>query len=272
MMPSNLASHKETRPVAVVTGAARGIGRSIAVELSRHGYDIAAVDVAWEPESSTGSPRQLEWEVAASGARCLALAGDIADLDAHGGIIEAILHAMGRMDLLVNNAGVAPLERRDILEMDPGSYDRVLSINLRGTFFFTQQVVRWMLRAGTAEPGRWRNIVFITSISADVSSLNRGEYCISKAGLSMVAKLFSDRLAAAGIGVYEIRPGIIHTSMTAPVKEKYDRMIAEGLIPQGRWGYPEDIARAVVALAAGAFGYSTGAVIEISGGMNIRRL
>lgn len=263
MMPSNLQSGD--RPVAVVTGAARGIGKAIAAELSHHGYDIAGIDVAWEDD-------RVAAEVAANGAKLLELRGDIADLAGHSELIDSILRIMGRIDLLVNNAGVAPLERRDILELTPDSYDRVLAINLRGSFFFTQQVARWMLGARSADPDRRLAVIFITSISARISSINRAEYCISKSGLSMAAQLFADRLAAERIGVFEIRPGVILTAMTAPVKEKYDRLIADGLIPQGRWGCPEDVARAVAAVAGGAFDYSTGAVIEVSGGINSVRL
>jgi NAD(P)-dependent dehydrogenase (short-subunit alcohol dehydrogenase family) len=271
-MGTNPSAIDETRPVAVVTGAARGIGRAIAIELSRHGYDIAGIDVAWDDEKSSQSPRSLEKEIAAHGARLLPLAGDVAELAGHGELVDSITSSMGRIDLLVCNAGVAPLDRRDVLDITPQSFDRVLAINLRGTFFFTQRVARWMIGARAVHPDRRMSIIFITSISADVSSVNRAEYCVSKSGLSMAAKVYADRLASEGIGVYEIRPGIILTAMTEPVKEKYDRLIAEGLVPQGRWGRPEDVARAVAALACGAFDYSTGVVIEVSGGMNVRRL
>jgi NAD(P)-dependent dehydrogenase (short-subunit alcohol dehydrogenase family) len=271
-MGNKAEAREETRPVAVVTGAARGIGRAIVVELSRHGHDVAGIDVAWGDEGSSESARSLEKEIAAHGAKLFPLAGDIAELAAHGELVDSITGSMGRIDLLVNNAGVAPLDRRDVLDMTPQSFDRVLGINLRGTFFFTQRVVQRMISARALHPDRRMSVIFITSISAEVSSVNRAEYCISKSGLSMAAKVFADRLASEGIGVYEIRPGIILTAMTEPVKEKYDRLIADGLVPQGRWGRPEDVARAVAALACGALDYSTGAVIEVSGGMNVRRL
>jgi NAD(P)-dependent dehydrogenase (short-subunit alcohol dehydrogenase family) len=173
---------------------------------------------------------------------------------------------------LVNNAGVAPLQRCDILEATAQSFDRVLSINLRGTFFLTQRIANWMVGARAGSPDRRFRIVFITSISAAASSVNRAEYCISKSGLSMAATLYAARLAAEGIQVFEIRPGIILTAMTAPVRKTYDRLIDEGLVPQMRWGCPEDVAKAVASLAGGAFDFSTGAVLEVSGGMNIRRL
>jgi NAD(P)-dependent dehydrogenase (short-subunit alcohol dehydrogenase family) len=271
-MGNESEAREESRPVAVVTGAARGIGRAIVVELSRHGYDVAGIDVAWGDEGSSESARSLEKEIATHGAKLFPLAGDIAELAEHSELVDSIMGSMGRIDLLVNNAGVAPVDRRDILEMTPQSFDRVLGINLRGTFFFTQRVVRQMISTRAVLPDRRMSVIFITSISADVSSLNRAEYCVSKSGLSMAARVFADRLASEGIGVYEVRPGIILTAMTKPVKEKYDRMIAGGLVPQGRWGNPEDVARAVAALACGEFDYSTGAVIEVSGGMNLRRL
>jgi 3-oxoacyl-[acyl-carrier protein] reductase len=262
----------EARPVAVVTGAARGIGRAIAVELSRSGYDIAAIDIAWQGPSEAESPRSLESEVAAGGARLLPLTGDIAQLESHAQLLDAILRGMGRIDVLVNNAGVAPLQRCDVLDVTPQSFDRVLAVNLRGAFFFTQRIARWMVGARAAATGRRPCILFITSVSAAVSSPSRAEYCVSKSGLSMCARLYADRLATEGIPVFEIRPGIILTAMTAPVREKYDRLIGEGLVPQKRWGYPEDVAKTVTALVGGSFDFSTGAVIEVSGGMDIRRL
>jgi NAD(P)-dependent dehydrogenase (short-subunit alcohol dehydrogenase family) len=272
MTPSNLGAGETISPVAVVTGAVRGIGKAIAVELSRHGYDIAGIDISWENDSEGALSQDLATEVGANGARLVPLRGDIADLDGHSELIDSVLGMTGRIDLLVNNAGVAPPERRDILELTPRSYDRVLGINLRGTFFFTQRVAQQTLAVRAVDPDRRLAIIFITSISSAVSSTNRAEYCISKSGLSMAARLYADRLAAGRIGVFEIRPGIISTAMTAPVREKYDRLITEGLVPQGRWGRPEDVARAVAAIAGGAFEYSTGALIEVSGGMNILRL
>jgi NAD(P)-dependent dehydrogenase (short-subunit alcohol dehydrogenase family) len=208
----------------------------------------------------------------------LTIKADIADLDGHPSVLSQIAGRFGRIDLLVNNAGVAPLKRVDVLEAGAESFDRLIDINLRGPFFFTQMVVRYMLES--EKPGEVKEIpdgdrkavVFITSVSAVASSPERAEYCISKAGLSMAAQVYADRLAAAGIAVYEVRPGVIYTDMTAGVKEKYDKKIAGGLIPEGRWGQPEDIARAVATLAAGEIPYATGAVIELSGGMNIRHL
>lgn len=257
--------------VAIVTGASRGIGLAVSQSLAGKGFQVVGISRNIIP----GKPFDLT------------INADIADVENHPSIVSMIASKFGQIDLLVNNAGVAPLKRVDILEARPESFDRLMNINLRGPFFFTQMVVNYMVRREEREgrekivgasrglPGANANngcIIFITSISASASSPERAEYCISKAGLSMAAKVFADRLAGTGISVYEIRPGVIFTDMTAGVKEKYDRKIAGGLIPEGRWGYPDDVARAVVALAAGDIPYSTGAIIEISGGMNIRHL
>ena len=187
-------------------------------------------------------------------------------------MLDAAVGVCGRIDVLVNNAGVAPRGARTSWKRRRESYDRLLAINARGPFFLTQNAARRMAGQKPRRDGVRPAIVFITSISASVSSTERPEYCISKAALSMTATLFADALAGKGIGVYEVRPGIIATDMTAGVKDKYDRLIAGGLVPQGRWGLPEDVGRAVAALARGDLGYSTGAAIEVSGGMNIRRL
>jgi 3-oxoacyl-[acyl-carrier protein] reductase len=196
----------------------------------------------------------------------------MAALDEHDGIVAKTLDEFGRIELLVNNAGVAPLKRTDMLEMTPESFDRVFSINARGTFFLTQKVANRMIRQAGKNAASKPAIVFISSISAYVSSTHRAEYCISKAAMSHTATLFADRLAEFGINVYEIRPGIIKTAMTAAVREKYDRLIAQGLIPQRRWGLPEDVGKAVAAVVGNGFAYSTGMVVEVSGGMNIRSL
>ncbi len=264
----------EHRPVALITGAGRGIGRAVALALARTGYDIAANAVTFEEPGRAAAAHQLELErlVRAEGAGFLAVPGDIADLDRHEGLLDAVRRAFGRLDLLVNNASVAPLERRDILETEPQSYDRVMAVNARGTFFLTQRAARWLVEQAQGGRAVRPAVIFITSISAEVSSPSRAEYCLSKAEAGAAARLFADRLVSSGINVYEVRPGIILTDMTAPVKDKYDRLIAEGVVPQKRWGTPEDVARAVTALAGGDFGFSTGACLEVSGGMNIRRL
>jgi len=250
--------------IAFITGASRGIGRGIAIELAKAGYDIAGGSRVL----SEGGILEVKQRVEECGLAFLPVQGDVSILEDHEKMVKTVVDRFGRIDVLVNNAGVAPERRLDVLEMTPASFDRVMSINLRGAFFLTQRVARQMLEQSEAKP----KIVFITSVSAYISSPSRAEYCISKSGLSMAAAIFADRLAEHGINVYEVRPGIIKTNMTAPVQDKYDRLIEEGLIPQRRWGLPEDVGKAVAALVSGGFEYSTGTVIEVSGGMNIRRL
>jgi NAD(P)-dependent dehydrogenase (short-subunit alcohol dehydrogenase family) len=260
------------RPVAFITGASRGIGRGVAIELAKHGFDLAGSSRVVEPENTDSGIFEVKQRVEELGCEFLPLQGDVARLEDHEPMLAAILDKFGRVDLLVNNAGVAPEKRLDVLETTPASFDRVLSINQRGPFFLTQRVARRMIAQLAENPGPKLSIVFITSVSAYMSSPSRAEYCISKAGLSMAAAIFAHRLAEVGINVYEIRPGIVKTDMTAPVQEKYDKLISEGLIPQARWGLPEDVGKAVAALVSGDFQYSTGLVVEVSGGMNIQRL
>lgn len=259
-----------SRLCAVVTGAARGIGRAIAIELARSGFDIVGNDLVVDGGDRTSGLAETQQRVEELKAGFAPARGDIADLETHQTILQVAMDRFGRVDVLVNNAGVAPLERLDFLETTPENFDRVLDVNLRGTFFLTQAFARLLMADGDRASGG--SIIFITSVSAEISSPSRAEYCVAKAGLSQLATVCADRLAATGITVYEVRPGVIDTDMTAPVKGKYDKLIAEGLIPQGRWGTPEDVARAVVSLARGDFGYSTGGVFEVSGGMNIKHL
>jgi 3-oxoacyl-[acyl-carrier protein] reductase len=262
------------RPVALVTGASRGIGRGIALALAGAGFDVAGNARAYDPARSDQGLAEVERRVQASGATFLPVAADVADLEQHGTMLEAVLERFGRVDVLVNNAGVAPEVRHDLLETTPESFDRLMSINTRGPFFLSQRVARQMVAqtpvAGSAAPHS--SIVFVTSISAYVSSPSRAEYCLSKAALSQAARVFAHRLAGEGIRVFEVQPGLIQTDMTAAVKERYDRLIQEGLVPQNRWGTPEDVGRAVVGLARGDFGYSTGMVVDVSGGLHIHRL
>jgi len=263
---------RPSAPAALVSGAGRGIGRGIVLALAGEGFDVVGVDVVFEPGNTKQGLFEVKARVEELGGRFLPVAGDVARIEDHDRMLDAAYGVCGRIDVLVNNAGVAPLERRDILETSAESYDRLMSTNARGPFFLTQNAARRMAAQAPRPDGRKPAIVFITSISASVSSTTRPEYCISKAALSMSATVFADALAGRGIDVFEVRPGIIATDMTAGVKKKYDRLIAGGLIPQGRWGLPEDVGRAVAALVRGDFGYSTGAVVEVSGGMNIRRL
>lgn len=259
------------RPCALVTGASRGIGRAIAIALAREGYDLVGNATSFNPDRDYGlAETQARCEEV--GAAFLPLAADIADLTTHKDLLASAVSRFGRLDLLVNNAGVGPRERLDFLETTPESFDGVLAVNLRGAFFLTQRVSRYLVKHVEGGSAIRPAIVFITSISADTSSPSRAEYCVSKAGLSQLAHVCSHRLARHGIAVYEVRPGLIATDMTAPVKKTYDALIAAGAVPQERWGQPEDVGRAVAALARGDFGYSTGGVFEVSGGMNIKRL
>jgi 3-oxoacyl-[acyl-carrier protein] reductase len=258
--------------VAMVTGAAKGIGRSIVLELAKNGFDTVGMDILFDPTNRKSGLFEVKERIQEFECDFFPLKGDVSDLETHDEVIKQALDRFGRIDVMVNNAGVAPEKRLDILETTPESYDRVLSINTRGAFFLTQKIARQMIDLVKEDRERKCCIIFISSISAYVSSPSRAEYCVSKAALSMTAKIFADRLAEYGINVYEVRPGIILTDMTTPVREKYDKLIAEGLIPQKRWGFPEDVARAVASLARGDFAYSTGLVVEISGGMNINHL
>jgi NAD(P)-dependent dehydrogenase (short-subunit alcohol dehydrogenase family) len=261
----------EPRPVAIVTGASRGIGKAIALELAALGFDLVLNRVQQ-------SPTQTQKEVEALGARCEFVPGDIGLAQDRKRLIDTAKNKFGRGDFLVNNAGVAPLKRMDILEATEESFDRVVGINLKGPYFLTQLVANWMIeqkkqsgKDGLPEQRAFR-IVNIGSISAYTSSPSRGEYCVSKAGVSMMTKLYADRLAEYNIGVFEISPGIIETDMTSAVKDNYDRLIAEGLTPIRRWGRPEDVAKAVGAIAEGRLDFSTGTVINVDGGFHLRRL
>jgi NAD(P)-dependent dehydrogenase (short-subunit alcohol dehydrogenase family) len=266
------AQSRRTPPAAVVTGAGRGIGRAIVLALAREGFDVIGIDIAFDPGDRKKGLFEVKDRVVELGGRFLPVAGDVSRVEDHDRMLDAAVGVCGRIDVLVNNAGIAPAKRVDVLETEPSSYDRLMSVNARGPFFLTQNAARRMAAQKPRPDGLRPSIVFITSISAEVSSTARAEYCVSKAALSMAATVFADALAPKGIGVYEVRPGIIATDMTAGVKAKYDRLIAGGLVPQGRWGEPEDVGRAVAALVRGDFAFSTGAVVEVSGGMNIRRL
>jgi 3-oxoacyl-[acyl-carrier protein] reductase len=254
--------------VAVVTGGSRGIGRGIVGELAAAGLSVV---VNYRSDESAARAACLEAE-ARGAPKAVPIPADVADLEQGGRLIDAVRAEFGRIDVWVNNAGVAPEQRMDLLELTPASWDRVLGINLRGPFFLTQRVARVMIDQDRSESSVAPQIHFITSISSTIATLSRGEYCVGKAGLSMVAQLFALRLAELGIAVFEVRPGIIATDMTGPVREMYDRRIAEGLTPIRRWGTPADVGRAVAALASGALPYSTGEVIHVDGGLNLRRM
>jgi len=261
---SNMGSKRQ---VALVTGGSRGIGFGIAERLAREGYALAINGVRAEAEVAENLSR-----LRAHGVEVVYAPGDVASEAGREATLQRTLASFGPPNLLVNNAGVAPKERRDVLEMTRESYERVLGTNLAGPLFLTQLVVRHMLAAREREPDFAACVVNVSSISASVVSTNRGEYCIAKAGLAMLTQLFAARLGPLGIPVYEVRPGVIQTDMTAGVAAKYDQLIANGLCVQPRWGYPDDVGRAVAALARGDFPYSTGQVILVDGGLTIPRL
>lgn len=250
--------------VALVTGAARGIGRGIALALAEHGWSIVI-----NYRGNTEAAEQTKQLVEQAGGRAFIVQADVSNSADRQRLVDETLKNFGRIDLLVNNAGMAPRQRMDILEMNEVSYDEVMLTNLKGPFFLTQLVARVMRDAIATVPNP--KIINIGSLNAYTSSVNRAEYCISKAGVSMMTRLFADRLAEYGINVYEIRPGIITTDMTSVVKEKYDRMIGEGVTPIHRWGTPEDIGRAVMAIAQDLLPFSTGEIINVDGGFHLRR-
>ena len=211
-------------------------------------------------------------ELAAAGAEPLYVRADVADVAGHGAMLEAVRGRYGRLDVLVNNAGVAPDVRADLLDATPASFDRLIGINLRGPYFLTQAAARWMAGQRRADPAFRGCVVNVSSVSATQASTNRGDYCVSKAGLAMATRLWAMRLAEFGIDVYEVRPGVVSTDMTAGVKAKYDVMIEAGLTLEGRWGTPDDVGRAVATLARGDLTYATGQVLTVDGGLSLPRL
>lgn len=255
-------------PAALITGGSRGIGKGIALGLAAARWDLLI-----NYRSNEGAAKETAAECAKAGIRAEIVQGDVSLSDDRARMIEAMRKQFGKIDLLVNNAGVAPTQRVDLLEADEKSFDRLISVNTKGPYFLTQAVARWMIALALENPKQPHGqIVTISSISAYTASVSRGDYCVSKAGLSMMNALYAARLAEYGIGVYEIRPGIIATDMTAGVKEKYDALISKGLSPIARWGKPDDIAKAVVAIASRSFPFSTGEVINVDGGYHLRIL
>ena len=255
---------------ALVTGASRGIGRGIALELARAGGRVA-INYAGNTEAAAESLAAVR----AAGGDGFTVQGDVAVAGDRERMVAETVERFGRIDLLVNNAGVAPKVRADLLEAGEESFDRLYAINLKGPFFLSQLVARQMLRQDRDPEGFRGRMVTITSISVYTASINRGDSCMVKAGLAMMTKLFADRLANDGINVYEIRPGVIATDMTGGVKAKYDKLIIEderGITPIRRWGRPEDIGRAVRAIAEDRFPFSTGAVFDVDGGFHLHRL
>lgn len=259
-------------PVVLVTGASRGLGRGIAQSLARDGKSVA-VHFASNRAAADETVAECTRLARHPGQRFVAVGGDIGNASERARIVSETLATFGQIDALVNNAGVAPRVRADIVDATEESFDEVIGINLKGPYFLSQAVVRtWLERPSDARlPGGYK-LIFVSSISAYLASINRGEYCISKAGLAMVTKLWASRLAADGIQVFEIRPGIMATDMTAGVTEKYDKLIADGLVPQQRWGTGDDVGHAVTALLQGSFPFSTGDVFNVDGGMHLQRL
>jgi 3-oxoacyl-[acyl-carrier protein] reductase len=255
--------------VALVTGGTRGIGLGIAQALARDGWSLALCGMRPAAEIAA----TLDTLTAAGAAEAAYWPADVGVAADRARLLDAIVARFGRLDALVNNAGKAPKVRADLLEAAEESFEDLIRTNLQGPYFLTQQAARLMLeRRDTGGGSSTGGIVFVTSVSAELASPNRGEYCVSKAGLAMSAQLFAVRLAPHGIPVYEVRPGIIATDMTAKVKEVYDQRIADGLVPEGRWGYPDDVGRAVAALLRGDLPYATGSVIHVAGGLHIGRL
>jgi len=255
------------RRVALVTGGARGIGLGISGALAREGLDLVACGVRPEEAAAEALAGLRQ-----AGAEVLYVRADVSDRSARERLLEAVRRRYDRLDVLVNNAGVAPSVRADILEAGEESFDRLISINLRGPYFLTQAAARWMIEQKKALPGYSGCIVNVSSVSAEVASVNRGDYCLAKAAISMATKLWAARLAEFGINVYEVRPGIILTDMTAGVREKYDRLIQQGILLERRWGTPEDVGKTVAAMVRGDLPYATGQVVTLDGGLTLLRL
>jgi NAD(P)-dependent dehydrogenase (short-subunit alcohol dehydrogenase family) len=260
-------SPQEPAPAALVTGSSRGIGRAIAFALAARGWDIG-VHFARNREAAEETRAEIE----RLGRRAALCPGDLASASERAAILEAFRAAFGRLDALVNNAGMAPRQRADVLDLTEASYDEVLDANLKGPLFLSIAAARWMLEIRDRHPERTLHIVNISSVSEYAATPARAAYCISKSGVGMMTRILAMRLAEAGIQVNEIRPGIIATDMTAGVRELYDRRIAEGLSPMRRWGRPEDVARAVASLVSGDFPFSTGAAFDVDGGFHLPRL
>jgi len=252
--------------VALVTGARRGIGKAIALALAEAGFDIAVSDM--QPSQELDAVCAA---IRAKGRRALAVISDLANIQGHDALLQSVEDELGQVDCLVNNAGVSVMSRGDLLDVTPESYDRCLDVNTRGTFFLMQAFGRRAVAQRDAAQGRNRSIITVTSSNALAASPQRGEYCISKAGLSMATTLFSLRLAELGIRVYEVQPGLIETEMTAPSKARYDALIEQGATAIDRWGRPDEVATTVRTLATGGLPYSVGQAIRVDGGLLVRK-
>jgi 3-oxoacyl-[acyl-carrier protein] reductase len=260
-------------PVALITGASRGIGRGIAIELAKAGHDVV---VNYAGNAAAAAQTVADCLAAAKAAgrttRAEACQGDVGVAADRQKLVEFTRQTFGRLDVLVNNAGITSIGRADILDANEENFDKLMATNLKGPYFLSQLAARWMIEQTKADTARRPKIVIISSISGYAVSTNRGDYCMAKAALGMLTKLYATRLADNGINVYEVCPGVIASDMTAPVKEKYDKMFAEGLAPIRRWGTPEDVGKAVTAIALDYLPYSTGETINVDGGFHFRRL
>jgi NAD(P)-dependent dehydrogenase (short-subunit alcohol dehydrogenase family) len=264
-MEMNAATSGDKTRRAFVTGGRRGIGRGIAYALAQGGFDVVIGDLTRDADAE-----ETLKGIAERGTRGAFVTCDVADINGHQAVIDRVEDAFGPLDCLVNNAGISVAKRGDLLETTPESFDQLMSVNLKGPFFLSQKIASRFLER--RNDGRYRCIVNVSSANAFAVSPNRGEYCLSKSAVSMATKLFAARLGEAGISVFEVRPGVIRTSMTAVAAADYDKRIAAGLTPMPRWGEVEDVGRAVAALASGAFGFSTGDAFHVDGGLHIPRL
>jgi 3-oxoacyl-[acyl-carrier protein] reductase len=262
----------KTSPAVLVTGASRGLGRGIAICCARMGCEVA-IHFNGNEAAARETARLCQEASPAPKAKFPTVQGNIASTPDRTRVFESALSALGRLDALVNNAGMAPRERADIVDAKEESYDEVMSVNMKGPYFLSQLAARyWLKYPGQGRlPGGYK-LIFVSSISADTASVNRGEYCLSKAGISMACRLWAARLAGEGVQVFELRPGLMETDMTAGVKEKYDNLIEAGVVPQKRWGQPSDVGLAVEAILRGHLPFSTGETIHIDGGLHLPRL
>jgi 3-oxoacyl-[acyl-carrier protein] reductase len=265
-----MASGNSTMGTAMVTGGARGIGLAICKALAGAGFDVANVSLESTEEASSAME---DIRAMGLGRKALYYPHDIADTDGHSALIHAIRADLGPIDCLVNNAGVTSLRRGDLLELSRESFDRSMATNLRGTFFLTQAIARTMIaRNAGGKPAPYRSIVTITSANAEIIGVNRGDYCMTKAALSMMSKLFASRLAQDDIHVFEVRPGIIRTDMTEPATVTYDRLIENDGVPLKRWGAPDEVATTVATIALGRLPFATGEVLNVGGGLHLHRV
>lgn len=261
-----------SQAVVLVTGSSRGLGRGVALSCASAGFSVA-IHYAGNREAAEKTKADCEERASVASQRFHLVQGNLSEAADRRRLFDQTLEGFGRLDALVNNAGMAPRLRADITEATEESYDEVMGVNLKGPYFLSQLAARyWLKNPGQSRIPAGYKLVFVTSISADTASVLRGEYCLSKAGLAMAAQLWATRLAGEGVQVYEVRPGIMETDMTAGVKDKYDKLIAEGLVPQKRWGQPEDVGLAIESILKGHFPFTTGQVISVDGGFHLRRL